>query len=97
MIIAIDYDDTYTRDPLMWKEFILMARKRGHNVYCVTSRDGTYDSEVQIDLEGIVEDIYFTNGKQKEKFMLDIGICVQVWIDDCPLSIVNKEMKESWE
>jgi len=97
MNISIDYDETYTRYPLMWNDFIKLARSRGHNVYCVTARDGTYDTEVQMDLEGSVDEIYFTSGKQKEKFMLDLGIYIHVWIDDNAYSIVNKDMKESWE
>ena len=98
MIISIDYDETYTRDPIMWHEIIKLMISRGHTVYCVTARCEDNDGwKVKQDLEHFIHGIYFTCGKQKEKFMFDRGICVQVWIDDQPLSIVNKDMKEEWE
>ena len=33
MNISIDYDDTYTKDPLMWNWFAQQALDRGHKVY----------------------------------------------------------------
>lgn len=98
MIIAIDYDETYTKDPILWDAFIKNAISRGHTVYCVTARGEKYGGdEVKQDLGNLVHGCYFTDGKQKEKFMLQNNIFVHVWIDDCPLSIVDKSMKESWE
>jgi len=38
MNISIDYDDTYTKDPLMWNWFAQQALDRGHKVYCVSAR-----------------------------------------------------------
>lgn len=98
MIIALDYDETYTRDPALWLQFIRSARSRGHTIYCVTARDEKYGGdEVKAELSTHVDGCYFTNGKQKEQFMFLQDICVSVWIDDCPLSIVNKKMREEWE
>ena len=38
MILSIDYDNTYTADPLLWDQFIVNALERGHTVYCVSFR-----------------------------------------------------------
>ena len=32
MLLAIDYDETYTLDPLFWDEVIYLAQNHGHNV-----------------------------------------------------------------
>jgi len=85
MIIAIDYDGTFTEDPNLWKLFIENARSHGHTVYCVTIREEKFGGQVVKDAIGsLVNGIYFTNGEMKEKYMFQQGICVNVWIDDCP-------------
>lgn len=38
MIIALDYDGTYTADPALWDQFILLAIKNNHYVVCCTLR-----------------------------------------------------------
>lgn len=98
MIISIDYDDTYTRDKILWNSFIKQAKARGHTVLCVTARCELYGdgTEVKEDLEHLVDGIYFTCGAPKEKFMLDLGICVQVWIDDSPQAIVPRIILNPW-
>jgi len=35
MIISVDYDETYTRDKILWDSFIKQAKARGHTVLCV--------------------------------------------------------------
>lgn len=84
MIIALDYDDTYTRDPELWDKFILDATNCGHTVFCVTMRYYEEGRDVIIALSDKVEDIFFTGRKAKQKFMFDLGYNVQVWIDDNP-------------
>lgn len=85
MIIAVDYDGTYTEDPTLWGLLISQARIRKHTVYCVTSREEKFGGqEVKDAMGSLVDAIYFTNGEMKEKYMLQQGIYVNVWIDDCP-------------
>jgi len=36
MKLSIDYDDTYTKDPILWDLFAQNAITRGHTVYCVS-------------------------------------------------------------
>ena len=39
MIIALDYDGTYTRAPRLWDDFIALADAGGYSVVVVTMRD----------------------------------------------------------
>lgn len=97
MIISIDYDDTYTRDKILWDSFIKQAKQRGHTVYCVTARSRPYDSiEVENDLEHLVDRIFFTAGMPKEAYMFKQGICIQVWIEDQPSSVVGRVYINEW-
>jgi hypothetical protein len=89
MIISLDYDDTFTRDPLGWIEAISLLRSRGHTVYCVTMRYEEHEGDVvKKNLQNHVDGIFFTGRQLKQKFMFDKGICISVWIDDCAGCIV---------
>ena len=92
MLIALDYDDTYTRDKVFWDHLISLAIKRGHSVICVTAREERYRAEVDADLGQLVEAILCTGGRAKQSFAMDAGFNVSVWIDDQPGWIVNDAM-----
>lgn len=89
MNISLDYDETYTRDPIAWDEMIKIFRSRGHTVYCVTMRSAAiHDSlEVSSDLNGKVDAIFFTDGKAKKPYIEDLGLWIDVWIDDMPIFV----------
>lgn len=91
MIISLDYDDTYTRDPIAWNDFIKLMQNRGHTVLCVTMRYAAEGREVKEALDNTVE-IFFTGRQAKQKFMLDRGINVSVWIDDSPWFITDNAL-----
>ena len=38
MLIALDYDDTFTRDPEGWLNFAKLMKSRGHEIIGVTMR-----------------------------------------------------------
>lgn len=85
MTIAIDFDNTWTADAALWKQFADDAKKRGHDVIIVTARNGWsddmfrhYDGEVPL---------YYTGGKLKRHAMEFVGIPVDIWIDDQPGTI----------
>lgn len=84
MLIAIDYDDTYTRAPSFWDEVISTAIDQGHSVICVTARAERDRKEVEDDLGGMVEAILCTGGKAKHPFAYAAGFMPSVWIDDQP-------------
>lgn len=89
MIIALDYDDTYTRDPMLWDTFIAVAKHRGHMVVVATMRSERMGAQVVADLGKKVDQIFFTNLKAKYDYVTDkLGCPPSVWIDDNPLLIL---------
>jgi hypothetical protein len=91
MIIAIDFDDTLTSDPNIWRPFVEKARERGHSVYCVTCRRNTSENYEDIDNwmdeNDIQLPIVFTNLRSKRNAMLNRGLNVDIWIDDSPRTV----------
>lgn len=95
MKISIDYDDTYTRDPLLWNWFAQQALDRGHQVYCVSARSVRDMDEPKMTIGRVIgpENCFGTNLKPKKVFMLDAHrIKIDVWIDDTPEMIVEPDM-----
>ncbi len=73
MIIALDWDNTYTKDTELWDRFITDASQKGHLVKIVTMR---FPSEA---VENPPCDVVYTSRKSKAScFKAD------VWIDDSP-------------
>lgn len=87
MLIAIDYDLTYTRDPDFWDAVIALGVGRGHRFVCVTSRTqepGTTKPERR-PTPAIP---YVCAGEElKSDAARAAGHNVQIWIDDCPGAI----------
>ncbi len=73
MLIALDYDKTYTADPGLWDEFIASCASRGHEVNIVTMR---FPSEP---IEGLSIPVIYTSRKAKYG-----AIPAAIWIDDTP-------------
>jgi hypothetical protein len=86
--ISLDYDNTYTKDPKFWDDFISNAHLYGHKVFCVTMRYealGNGESlPVYEAMHDRVDGIFFTSRKAKRDYMSGKGISIDVWIDDCP-------------
>lgn len=83
MVIALDYDDTYTKDPVLWLSYIDLALERGHEVFVVTMRSPMEKHKLDpVLMEKIPS--YFTSGYAKRPFMDKEGISIDVWIDDNP-------------
>jgi hypothetical protein len=89
MNIGLDYDDTYTRNPVMWNRVIWMMRMFGNKVYIVTWRSESESVEIYDKLGDKVDGVYPTNRQAKEKFMYAQGIRIDVWIDDNPRAIIQ--------
>jgi len=87
--ISLDFDDTYTRDPKAWDDFIDLMQRQGHSVYCVTMRHESEGRQVKEALASRVDGVFFTNRKAKKDFMYERGINVDVWIDDSPFFVLN--------
>lgn len=78
MNIALDYDGTYTEDPVLWDAFIQRAVEHGHQVTCVTMRHGLHE-KVEIGCP-----VIYTDRKAKGEFVTLLGLKIDVWIDDAP-------------
>ncbi len=89
MLISLDVDHTWTRDPELWKIFILSAQKRGHTIYVVTQRSAWERSDIEdlAELVGGWSWVFFTEGEAKITWMEKAGYHIDVWIDDCPACI----------
>lgn len=86
MLLALDCDETYTRDPVFWDAVIKLAVQRGHSVICATMRaDVPHEAdEVRSALSGSVEAFVFTNREAKHGAVYAAGYMPSVWIDDSP-------------
>lgn len=93
MLIAIDYDDTYTRDPDGWRACMEFMGKRGHSFVCITGRTDppTMGREPHIGCP-----VYCTAGEPKRAFAQRRGLLVHVWIDDCPEMIGGSGRSVLW-
>lgn len=80
MKIALDYDETFTTDKILWSQFVQNAISSGHEVTFVTIRSELgYNDDILNDAKLLAIDCIFTAGKQKSGcFDADI------WIDDAP-------------
>lgn len=84
--IAIDYDDTISLNIPMWETIIKIFNSFDFNIYVVTYRDSSQFKDIhKIDL---VKDYIYTSGKAKKQYCKDMGIDIDIWIDDCPESII---------
>lgn len=45
MIIAVDYDNTYSADPVMFEQILNVMRVKGYKVIICTMRYGAYDGK----------------------------------------------------
>ena len=79
MIIALDYDGTYTRDPAMWNEFIKLAESAGHDVVIVTKR---YNSE---EIESPPAPVHYMSRRDK----IHCQPSPDIWIDNNPFDITG--------
>jgi hypothetical protein len=88
LTIAIDYDDTYTADPVFWNRVIQLAKEHNHNMICVTARSHENRQELINSLpEGMTT--YFSHDEPKADYIKRQNIVVDIWIDDSPGWIVG--------
>lgn len=93
-IISLDWDDTFTKSPRLWEAFLHTVAHEGvgAQIIIVTMRREDEGSIIEewveavnkhIDLEYPLE-VFFTGRKAKKQFMEELGIRVDIWIDDRP-------------
>lgn len=95
MIIALDFDDTFTSLPKEFAAFVHLAQDAGHEVYCVTARKKSFENEREIReafaFHNLSLPIIFCNEYLKRETMEKLGIYVDVWIDDSPNMIIEEK------
>ena len=88
MLIAIDFDDTLTADPVMFRTLIAVVESFGHRTICVTARRDTSENREWVSdwlkEHGIDLYVHYTAGASKVDHMARIGVKVDIWIDDDP-------------
>ncbi len=88
MLIAIDYDATWTQDPSFWRKFCRQATVAGHRVIMVTNRQGDSADvrELRV-LRSCVCEIIFAQNGPKRRAARARGYRPHVWIDDNPKTV----------
>lgn len=88
--IALDFDQTVCRDPIMWSEVVEVFKKFGHHVMIVTGRCEHWHN---VDIEQFAKtndlQIYYCNCRSKVKVMNGLGLPIDIWIDDIPQAITT--------
>lgn len=84
MLIALDYDKTYTLDPEFWLKFVRLAEKHGHKVLVATMRTLDEKGDMCDALLEAVPQVVPTHRNAKLPFLQSWGLKPDVWIDDQP-------------
>lgn len=98
MKIALDYDLTYTLDPVFWAWFAEVSKARGFDVRIVTARSPTLDN---ID-DRVNIPIIYCDGVAKKFVCTHFAKWLpDIWIDDKPSAIdynstATPEFLEEW-
>jgi len=87
MMVALDYDGTYTLAPALWDQVIQLLQGSGHTVVCITSRM-VADQEL-LDSIGKLVPVVFAGSDWKNDAAKKSGYQIDVWIDDIPTSIMH--------
>ena len=94
MLIAIDYDETFTLDPGFWREVIALAEGRGHSCICATMRYP--HEEIPPEHARLFERVVYTGRKAKRPEVDKAGYYPSIWVDDMPWT-VDRESLLSFE
>lgn len=83
-LICVDYDGTYTESPALFDFFIKKAKELGFSVIGCTMRYEYEKDEDLIHFEQMVDKLYFSERRAKKKYLEDLNITPQIWVDDTP-------------
>lgn len=91
--ISIDFDDTFTTDPELWRAFAALAKKRGHKVICASLRMNTHEHTADLnDAWDNKVEIVLCSHNVKDEVCRQRGHRVDIWIDDMPFVCKEEEM-----
>lgn len=92
MLIALDYDDTFTRDPDRWYAAMNLMKMGGHTIIGVTMRSPGQMGNVSLRYTELCDKIYCTSLHAKKPFLEKMGVFPHVWIDDTPEFILHNAL-----
>lgn len=99
LLIAIDFDDTYTADVAFWRGMIQLGQGVGHRFICVSGRRDSFDNrrELQQALpEGVP--VILSYDEPKRQCAKRLGFEPDIWIDDHPEAVVDgSRRKPGWD
>ncbi len=84
MNIGIDYDETFTSAPEMFKEIIRVFETSGHECFIVTAR--SEERCLHIEEETGLR-VISTGQRAKAKVCFEECVDIHIWIDDSPFSV----------
>lgn len=91
LLISLDFDNTYTAAPGLWRSFITDAAARGNRVVCISRRHDTEANREEMRLAfgdlDLADLILCGPDTQKRAAAAAAGLEVDVWIDDSPEGI----------
>jgi hypothetical protein len=88
MLIALDYDNTFTTAPDLWVQLIRIFKASGHRFICITSRENTPRNQHEISQSiGQYMPVIYCNHVAKAKHAKNLGYKPDIWIDDRPETI----------
>lgn len=90
MIVAFDFDGTWTRDPVAWRNVVALFKARGHTCILVTGRsdEDAFGAEVKREI-GRTMPVVFSGGGWKKEAAARAGYEVDIWVDDQPEGIAR--------
>ena len=99
MKIALDYDDTYTSNFVLWSQIVRLLKSHGCDVRFVTARVDYgigYNGDIRASAIGLDIPIIYCDHKSKESVCKSIGWVPDIWIDDTPIGIPSRETIRMW-
>jgi len=95
LLISLDYDQTFTAAPGLWRSFVAMATADGNQVVCISRRDDTESNREEIrsafaDLD-VSQVVLCGPETRKRAAAAAAGLDIDIWIDDYPEGITDQE------
>jgi hypothetical protein len=81
MILAIDYDNTFSDYKQEFTALRIMFQENGHKVFIVTARNAEKEPIPEEDCIGF-DRVFYTSGKAKAHV-----VRADIWIDDSPVTL----------
>ena len=84
MIVSLDYDETWTRDPEAWRRVADILKHAGHTVVGMTMRYPHEMFDVDPRYLEACDEVHSTGREAKKEYADRNELRINVWIDDQP-------------